>query len=91
MPAIRVTITLPYYLRLAEGDYAGPGGAETVRVLALLIAPFMPSTSQKILLQLGMSPAKLHFAMDTRWGLLPSKQMIGPLAPLFPKLALRAP
>jgi hypothetical protein len=42
MPAIRVTITLPYYLRLAEGDYAGPGGAETVRVLAPELAEGMP-------------------------------------------------
>jgi hypothetical protein len=42
MPAIRVTITLPYYLRLAEGDYAGPGGAEAVRVLAPELAEGMP-------------------------------------------------
>ena len=42
MPAIRVTITLPYDLRLAEGDYAGSGGAETVRVLAPELAEGMP-------------------------------------------------
>ena len=42
MPAIRVTIKLPYYLRLAEGDYAGPGGAEAVRVLAPELAEGMP-------------------------------------------------
>lgn len=42
MPAIRVTITLPYYLRLAEGDYAGLGGAETVRVLAPDLTEGMP-------------------------------------------------
>jgi hypothetical protein len=43
MAAIRVTITLSYYLRLAEGDYAGPGGAETVRVLAPQLAEGMPA------------------------------------------------
>ncbi len=42
MPATRVTITLPYYLRLAEGDYAGSGGAQTVRVLAPVLAEGMP-------------------------------------------------
>jgi hypothetical protein len=42
MPAIRVTITLPYYLRLAEGDYAGPGGAQILRVLAPELAEGVP-------------------------------------------------
>ena len=42
MPAIRVTITLPYYLRLAEGDYSWSGGAETVRVLAPELAEGTP-------------------------------------------------
>lgn len=42
MPTIRVTITLPYYLRLAEGDYAAPEGLETVRVLAPELAEGLP-------------------------------------------------
>lgn len=42
MPAVRVTITLPYYLRLAEGDYAGPDGAEALRVLAPELAEGAP-------------------------------------------------
>jgi len=42
MPTIRVTITLPYYLRLAEGDYPANHRAETVRVLAPELAEGMP-------------------------------------------------
>jgi hypothetical protein len=42
MPAIRVTITLPYYLQLADGDYPGPGGAESLRVFAPEPAEGMP-------------------------------------------------
>lgn len=42
MPAIRVTITLPYYLRLAEGDYSGPAGEQIVRVLAPELAEGIP-------------------------------------------------
>lgn len=30
MPAIRVTITLPYYLRLAEGNYAVPFSVRSI-------------------------------------------------------------
>jgi methionyl-tRNA synthetase len=58
--------------------------AETCRVLAVLLWPFLPETSTKIYAQLGLqgSPDKLDAAT---WGGLQPGQMIGEPAPLFPR------
>jgi methionyl-tRNA synthetase len=58
--------------------------AETCRVLAVLLWPFLPETSTKIYAQLGLtgSPDKLEAAT---WGRLQQGQVIGELAPLFPR------
>jgi methionyl-tRNA synthetase len=58
--------------------------AETCRVLAVLLRPFLPGTSLKIYAQLGLneSPDKLDAAS---WGGLQSGQAIGEPSPLFPR------
>ena len=58
--------------------------AETCRVLAVLLWPFLPGTATKIYSQLGLpgSPDKLDAAT---WGGLPPSQVIGEPAPLFPR------
>lgn len=58
--------------------------AETCRILAVLLWPFLPSTATKIFAQLGLpgSPDKMSAAT---WGGLPEKQVIGEPAPLFPR------
>jgi methionyl-tRNA synthetase len=58
--------------------------AETCRVLAVLLWPFLPETSTKIYTQLGLqgSPDKLDAAT---WGGLQLGQVIGEPAPLFPR------
>src|SRR5271154_6389152 len=58
--------------------------AETCRVLAVLLRPFLPGTSLKIYAQLGLtgSPDKLD---ATTWGGLKQGQVIGEPAPLFPR------
>jgi methionyl-tRNA synthetase len=58
--------------------------AETCRVLAVLLWPFLPETSTKIYAQLGLtgSPDKLAAAT---WGGLQPGQAIGEPAPLFPR------
>lgn len=58
---------------------------ETCRILAVLISPFLPGTSEKILQQLGLNPApaSLHSAAD--WGVLQPGHSIGEPAPLFPR------
>jgi methionyl-tRNA synthetase len=58
--------------------------AETCRILAVLLWPFMPATAEKIYVQLGLkdSPSKLESA---KWGGLPAGHTIGEPAPLFPR------
>jgi methionyl-tRNA synthetase len=58
--------------------------AETCRVLAVLLWPFIPSTAVKICTQLGLtdSPDKFSGAI---WGGLAPGHQIGEPAPLFPR------
>ena len=58
--------------------------AETCRVLAILLNPFLPGTAAKIYAQLGLSgsPDKLDAAT---WGGLNPGHVIGEPAPLFPR------
>jgi len=58
--------------------------AETCRILAVLLWPFLPSSAQRIYDQLGLSEAPNRF--DTAaWGGLTPGHKIGEPAPLFPK------
>ncbi|HUA39209.1 MAG TPA: methionine--tRNA ligase [Candidatus Sulfopaludibacter sp.] len=58
--------------------------AETCRVLAVLLWPFLPGTATKIYAQLGLSgaPDKLS---ETAWGGLQPGRKTGEPAPLFPR------
>jgi methionyl-tRNA synthetase len=58
--------------------------AETCRVLAVLLRPFLPGTATKIYAQLALAeaPDKLDAAI---WGGLPAGHTIGEPAPLFPR------
>jgi len=58
--------------------------AETCRVLAVLLWPFLPGTATKIYAQLGLSGAPDQFS-SAAWGQLQSGQPIGEPAPLFPR------
>ena len=58
--------------------------AETCRVLAVLLRPFLPGTATRIYGQLGLNvaPDKLDAAS---WGGLSAGHQIGEPAPLFPR------
>ena len=58
--------------------------AESCRVLAILLNPFLPGTSAKIFAQLALpgSPDRLA---DAKWGGLQPGHSIGDPAPLFPR------
>jgi methionyl-tRNA synthetase len=58
--------------------------AETCRVLAVLLWPFIPGTSEKIFKQLGLTGAPDKFAA-AQWGALPAGHTIGEPAALFPR------
>jgi methionyl-tRNA synthetase len=58
--------------------------AETCRVLAVLLWPFIPQTATKIFAQLGLTGAPDKFSAAT-WGGLQLGHKIGEPAPLFPR------
>ncbi len=58
--------------------------AETCRVLAVLLGPFIPQTAAKIYAQLGLSGEPNKFAAAA-WGGLVAGHKIGEPAPLFPR------
>ncbi|MDB6019311.1 MAG: methionyl-tRNA synthetase [Pedosphaera sp.] len=58
--------------------------AETCRVLAVLLWPFLPGTTGKIYAQLGLSGEPNNFSKAT-WGGLTAGHTIGEPAPLFPR------
>ena len=58
--------------------------AETCRVLAVLLHPFIPGTAQKIYAQLGLPGVPDPWAA-THWGGLAAGHAIGAPAPLFPR------
>ncbi|HXT13268.1 MAG TPA: methionine--tRNA ligase [Candidatus Angelobacter sp.] len=58
--------------------------AETCRVLAVLLWPFLPGTATKIYEQLGLSGEPNQFSAAT-WGSLAAGHKIGDPAPLFPR------
>jgi methionyl-tRNA synthetase len=58
--------------------------AETCRVLAVLLWPFLPETAAKIYAQLGLQGEPNRFA-DSAWGGLAPGHQAGKPAPLFPQ------
>ncbi len=58
--------------------------AETCRLLAVLLWPFLPGTATKIYAQLGLPDAPDQFAA-ANWGRLAAGHTIGTPAPLFPR------
>ena len=62
--------------------------AESLRVISVLISPFMPETAPKIWAQLGMAGKIWDVRLDDvkRWGGIPAGQHIGQAEPIFPRI-----
>jgi methionyl-tRNA synthetase len=61
---------------------------ESLRLIALLLAPFMPATSETMWAQLGLEDYlwKQNFDESGKWGgLKPERKIVKP-APLFPRI-----
>jgi methionyl-tRNA synthetase len=58
--------------------------AESCRVLAVLLRPFLPGTAARIYAQLGLVETPDHLTAAA-WGGLTAGQTIGEPAPLFPR------
>ena len=59
---------------------------DSLRLVALLIAPVMPETSDKILCILGCEPEQRILAGNDCWGLLKPGTEIAKAKPLFPRI-----
>jgi methionyl-tRNA synthetase len=63
---------------------------ETCRILAVLLAPFLPGAAARIHTQLGLSAAPGQLS-DARWGVLEAGHTVGEPHPLFPRRDLASP
>jgi methionyl-tRNA synthetase len=59
---------------------------EAIRLISLLITPFMPDTGAKICTILGISPDDQQLDKHDSWGLLKPGTMVEKAAPLFPRI-----
>lgn len=64
---------------------------EGLRIVALSIYPFMPSTSRSIMKQLGIEedPSKMKFSDVKSWGVLKEGLKVNKSAPLFPRIEVK--
>jgi methionyl-tRNA synthetase len=58
--------------------------AETCRIIAVLLWPFLPGTAGRIYQQLGLAGEPREFSAAT-WGTLKPGHTIGEVTPLFPR------
>jgi len=61
--------------------------ADALRIIAELLRPFIPSTAERTLAMLGVSPAPASWASLTTGALVPGTPL-GATAPLFPRIDL---
>lgn len=59
---------------------------EAVRVVALLVGPYLPDTAKSIMQTLGQPDEELNLSDNSRWGLLQAGTAIAKAAPLFPRI-----
>jgi methionyl-tRNA synthetase len=59
---------------------------EAIRLIGLLVTPFMPETGAKICIILGIDPDNQLLDNHDSWGLLMPGTMIEKAAPLFPRI-----
>lgn len=60
--------------------------AEALRIVAILIAPFVPVTAPKIYEQLGLGKPENFFMADAVWGKLATGTKVQKGEPLFPRI-----
>ena len=59
---------------------------ESIRIIALLVAPFMPETAEKIMQILGCDSDNLALDGQDQWGGLKPGTQIEKASPLFPRI-----
>lgn len=62
--------------------------AETMRIVAILISPFIPSTSPKIYTQLGLAVPEQFLLAEAVWGGLANGTKVAKGQPLYPRIEI---
>jgi methionyl-tRNA synthetase len=71
----------------ADLDATLYSAAEALRIATVLLSPVLPQSAPKIWKQLGMTEPLESVRLATlAWGQLPGGQMIGEIAPVFPRI-----
>ena len=60
--------------------------AETLRITAILISPYIPMTSPKIYAQLGLTALEQFLLEDAVWGKMPNGTKVCKGEPLYPRI-----
>lgn len=64
--------------------------AEALRIIAILIEPYIPNTSPKIYAQLGVEVPKQYLLTDAVWGGLVDGTKVEKAQPIFPRIEVTA-
>lgn len=59
---------------------------ESLRIISVLLTPFMPETSPKIQSQLGISGDGISYASTGKWGVFPTDAVVSKGETLFPRI-----
>jgi methionyl-tRNA synthetase len=59
---------------------------EAIRLIALLVAPYLPETAGKIMGTLGCDPSDLNLEGKDQWGGLVPGAKVAKAEPLFPRI-----
>lgn len=83
--------TMPWSLAKDESKRARLGAVmynlcESIRIIASLLTPFMPSTGPAIMAQIGLTEQDIDWEAAGEWGKLPAGTCMGEAAPLFPRI-----
>ncbi len=83
--------TMPWALSKDEGKRARLATvlynlAESIRVIGVLILPFMPTTAEKIFAQLGLPLPSVTWESAKEWGVLPADAKMQKADALFPRI-----
>ena len=63
---------------------------EVLRIISILLTPFMPSTTPKIQEQIGAKKSELSYDTADKWGILPADAVITKGETLFPRIDVDA-
>ncbi len=59
---------------------------ESIRIVSILLAPFLPETAPKIQQQIGVSEQAANWESAGKWGILPAGTQMGEAVVLFPRI-----